>query len=89
VVDSKNVAKRLRLKHAGLINDLAANAYGIAVLQTKDFVILNKGARNAKGNMAIISALHDMLLSSWKSKTVGGPVQGGPIDEKSCVVETR
>jgi glucokinase len=56
VVDSKTVAKRLGLKHVGLINDLEANAYGIAVLQSKDFVILNKGARNAKGNRAIISA---------------------------------
>jgi glucokinase len=56
VVDSKTVAKRLRLKRVGLINDLEANAYGIAALQSTDFVILNKGARNAKGNRAIISA---------------------------------
>jgi glucokinase len=50
------VAKRLHLKRVGLINDLEANAYGIAVLQSKDFVILNKGARSAGGNKAIISA---------------------------------
>ena len=56
VVDSKSLAKRLRLKRVGLINDLEANAYGIAGLQSKDFVILNKGARNARGNRAIISA---------------------------------
>ena len=56
VVDSKNVAKRLRLKRVGLINDLLANAYGIALLKGKDFVSLNKGSRNAKGNLAIISA---------------------------------
>lgn len=56
VVDSKNVAKRLRLKRVGLINDLEANAYGIAALKSRDFVTLNKGVRNAKGNMAIISA---------------------------------
>jgi glucokinase len=56
VVDSKTLAKRLGLKRVGLVNDLEANAYGIAVLQGTDFVILNKGARNAKGNKAIISA---------------------------------
>ncbi|NLI80316.1 MAG: glucokinase [Deltaproteobacteria bacterium] len=56
VVDSKAVAKRLHLKQVGLINDLEANAYGIAALQSRDFVILNKGARNSKGNRAIISA---------------------------------
>lgn len=55
-VDSKAVARRLQLKHVGLINDLQANAYGIPVLQNKDFVVLNKGARNARGNRAVISA---------------------------------
>jgi glucokinase len=56
VVDSRNLAKRLHLKRVGLINDLEANAFGIATLPSKDFVMLNKGTRNAKGNVAIISA---------------------------------
>jgi glucokinase len=56
VVDAKTVAKRLRLKRVGLINDLEANAYGVAVLQSQDLFVLNKGTRNASGNMAIISA---------------------------------
>jgi len=56
VVDAKSVAKRLRLKRVGLINDLVANAYGIALLRGKDFVTLNKGDRNAQGNQALISA---------------------------------
>ncbi|MHC1741582.1 MAG: glucokinase [Syntrophobacteraceae bacterium] len=56
VVDSKTVARRLGLKRVGLINDLEANAYGIAVLPSKDLVVLNKGVRNARGNRAIISA---------------------------------
>jgi glucokinase len=56
VVDAKSVAKRLRLKRVGLINDLVANAHGIALLRSKDFVILNKGARDAQGNQALISA---------------------------------
>jgi len=56
VVDAKSLADRLHLKHVGLINDLEANAYGIATLRSKDFVILNKGVPGATGNMAIISA---------------------------------
>ncbi len=56
VVDAGTVARRLGLKRVGLINDLEANAYGIAVLQRKDFVVLNQGTRKATGNMAIISA---------------------------------
>jgi|AMWB02.1.fsa_nt_gi glucokinase len=56
VVDAKNVAKLLRLKRVGLINDLVANAYGINILESNDFFTLNKGARNAAGNKVIISA---------------------------------
>jgi glucokinase len=56
VVDSKTVARQLGLKKVGLMSDLVANAYGVAALHPKDFVVLNKGARNSSGNKAIISA---------------------------------
>jgi glucokinase len=56
VVDSGVVARALGLKRAGLINDLEANAWGIAVLGAGDFVVLNPGAADAAGNAAIISA---------------------------------
>lgn len=56
VVDARTVARRLGLKRVGLINDLEANAYGIAALRKRDLVVLNQGARKAGGNMAIIAA---------------------------------
>jgi glucokinase len=56
VVDSGIVAATLDLPKAGLINDLEANAWGIAVLQPSDFVTLNEGAEGARGNCALISA---------------------------------
>jgi glucokinase len=56
MVDSRAVAKLLRLKRVGLMNDLVANAHGIAVLKSEDFVVLNRGAKGSKGNRAIISA---------------------------------
>ncbi len=56
VVDSRLVAQELGLKSVGLINDLEANAWGIAVLEAKDFAVLNRGASDASGNAAIISA---------------------------------
>ena len=56
VVDSTLVARELGLKSVGLINDLEANAWGIASLEARDFVVLNQGAANASGNAAIISA---------------------------------
>jgi glucokinase len=56
VVDAKNLARGLGLPTVGLINDLEANAHGVAELEVKDFVVLNAGAPDAAGNAAIISA---------------------------------
>ena len=56
VVDARKVARILKLRHVGLINDLEANAYGIDVLDSKDFVVLNRGSLNRRGNRAVISA---------------------------------
>ncbi len=56
VVDSKSLARSLGLSTVQLINDLEANAYGIAALEPVDFVTLNAGAPDAKGNTAVISA---------------------------------
>jgi glucokinase len=56
VVDSGIVAGKLGLQKVGLINDLEANAWGIAVLQPSDFVTLNEGAGRGHGNCALISA---------------------------------
>jgi glucokinase len=56
VVDARQVAKELSLKTVGLINDLEANAWGIAALEPNDFALLSAGAADAEGNQAIISA---------------------------------
>jgi glucokinase len=56
MVDSRTLARLLRLKRVGLMNDLVANAHGISILKGEDFVVLNRGARSARGNRAIISA---------------------------------
>ena len=56
VVDSRALARTLGLSTVKLINDLEANARGIAALQPEDFVTLNTGAPDAKGNAAVISA---------------------------------
>ena len=56
VVDAQQLAGALRLDAVALINDLEANAYGIAALAPEDFVTLNQGAADAAGNAAIIAA---------------------------------
>ena len=56
VIDSRELAKQLKLNSVGLLNDLEANAYGIDALESKDFVTLSEGADDAEGNRAVISA---------------------------------
>jgi glucokinase len=55
-VDSRDLAKQLKLNSVGLINDLEAYAYGIDALESKDFITLNEGSEDAEGNRAVISA---------------------------------
>jgi glucokinase len=56
VVDAQQLTRELGLDAVALINDLEANAYGIATLAPEDFVTLNQGAADASGNAAIIAA---------------------------------
>ena len=55
-VDAAVLAKTLGLAAVTLINDLEANAYGVAALQPSEFVVVNPGAPGATGNIAVISA---------------------------------
>jgi glucokinase len=54
-VDARSVAARLGLEHVALMNDLEANAWGIAALGPDDFAVLNEGDPEAEGNRAVIS----------------------------------
>lgn len=55
-VEAARLASELRLPSALLINDLEANAWGIASLQEKDLVALNRVKGIPTGNQAVISA---------------------------------
>ncbi|HEY3971694.1 MAG TPA: glucokinase [Candidatus Sulfotelmatobacter sp.] len=55
-IDSRELAKQLKLNSVGLLNDLEAYAYGIDALDSKDFVTLSEGSEDAEGNRAVISA---------------------------------
>jgi glucokinase len=56
MVEAAALARVLGLPAAGLINDLAANAYGIGDLPPADLLTLNAGAKGAAGHAAIIAA---------------------------------
>jgi glucokinase len=54
-LDSTEIGARLGAP-CRLINDLEANAYGIATLEPDDFAVLQTGKRHEHGNAAVISA---------------------------------
>ena len=56
VVDARELAQALHIRAVGLLNDLEAHAYGIAMLAPEDFVTLNQGVPDATGNAAVIAA---------------------------------
>lgn len=87
-VDCRLLQKELSLENLTLINDLVANAYGIAVLKKADFTILNLG-KVKKGNAVLLSAgtgLGQAVLF-WNgrkhvpSASEGGHVEFGPRNE--------
>jgi glucokinase len=53
-IDGKEISKELRIASVFIINDMEANAYGLAALQEKDFEIIHKGSE-VPGNAVIIS----------------------------------
>jgi glucokinase len=55
-VEANALAELLDLPRVHLINDLEANAYGVAALEPQDFAVLNDGDPQAAGNAAVVSA---------------------------------
>lgn len=53
--DEERLADELGLEKVHLVNDLVANAYGIAALEEEDFALLNPGEPLEGGNRALIS----------------------------------
>ena len=55
-VDAGEISRRFSIRDVHVINDLEANAYGIATLEQSDFAVLNRGLEDAAGNQAVVSA---------------------------------
>ena len=53
-IDSEEISRELHIRSVSLINDMEANAYGLAALQEKDFETLKYGPK-IPGNAALIS----------------------------------
>jgi glucokinase len=84
VVDAHQMATDLGLAKIELINDLFANAHGIALLEESDFVVLNPGVAGSTGNRALISAGTGLGEAGLYADGQGGlhpfPSEGGHAD---------
>lgn len=84
VVDAQHMAADLGMAAITLINDLFANAHGIALLEESDFVVLNPGLPNNSGNRALISAGTGLGEAGLYADGRGGyhpfPSEGGHVD---------
>jgi glucokinase len=87
-IDIRTIQKELSIGKVEIVNDLVANAYGIFMLEKKDFETLNTG-KAKKANAALISAgtgLGEAVLF-WDGKehmpcpSEGGHVEFGPRND--------
>ena len=83
-VSAKKVADELGIEDVSLINDLEANAHGIALLEASDFVSLNDGVPVHGGNRALIAAGTGLgeagLLAELNGSYRPFPSEGGHVD---------
>lgn len=54
-IKAGEIQQEMQAKKVVLLNDLEANAYGLAGLEEDDFITLHKGVAGATGNMAILA----------------------------------
>ena len=83
LVDGQRLAQDLGLDAVHLLNDLEANAHGIAALDPSDFVVLNEGAPDAAGNAVLISpgtGLGEAGLIWHEGRYRPFPSEGGHAD---------
>ena len=80
VVDAVVLARVLSLPGAALVNDLLANALGLAELSPADFAVVNAGQEDPEGNAALISAgtgLGEAYLVRAGGRLSPQPSEGG------------
>ncbi|OLC53327.1 MAG: glucokinase [Acidobacteria bacterium 13_1_40CM_4_69_4] len=89
VVDSRDLARDLRLPRVALLNDLEASAYGLEALHPDERVVLQEGSPGATGHAALIAAGTGLGEAGlyWDGRrhrpfaTEGGHAAFAPADE--------
>lgn len=54
-VDAEAIAQEFGITYVSVLNDLAANAYGISQLAPSDFAVIQEGDPQAEGNRCVVS----------------------------------
>ena len=83
VVDASVLSRDLDVRPIALLNDLEANAYGIAALEPEDFVTLNPGTPGVQGNRAVIAVGTGLGEAGlyWDGRNhIPFPCEGGHAD---------
>ena len=89
IVDSRDLARDLRLPFVALLNDLEASAHGLPWLRPDEIVVLQEGAPDAAGHRALIAAGTGLGEAGlyWDGRrhrpfaTEGGHASFAPSDE--------
>jgi glucokinase len=82
-LDSRELASHLAIDHVFLINDLEANGYGIAELESSQIYTLSEGDASQMGNRALIAAgtgLGQCFLAWLGRQHRPFPSEGGHCD---------
>jgi glucokinase len=94
LVETSKLAGAAAVEAVAVINDLKAQAYGIAVLVPEDFEVLNPGSETATGNAALIAAGTGLGQAGlyWDGQayhpfaTEGGHTSFGPNGERQIAL---
>jgi glucokinase len=81
-VSVRSLRRRLSIESVFLVNDLVANAYGVDVMERRDFTTLNRG-RKVIGNRALLSAGTGLgaAVMFWDGRHhVPSPSEGGHVE---------
>ena len=79
-VDARELARAFGIERVALLNDLQANAHGLAALQKADLSVLNVGAPDPNGSRVLISAgtgLGMALIHPYNGEFLPVPSEGG------------
>jgi len=91
-IDADQLERDLGLPSVSIVNDLVANAHGLATLKDEDFFVLRKGTPDPAGNIGIVSAgtglgeagMQRVQGSLQPFPTEGGHTDFAPSNELEC-----